>query len=193
MRVVAARVALVLIASACATAPSPSEAPEGPFGPETTCANEGVPYRVTLPETWFVHPQDADIRIGACTHFGPEPFDHDADALPGGRGSSVWLTYLNGGCLMFDLIMDVRRVEETSVAGVPAYRIVSTFPDGSRDYMYLVDLNPPHLAATGPDAADADCDQARGLTLGTREGVPGDFEMNRAIVDRMASTLQVGD
>jgi hypothetical protein len=169
--------------------------PEGPLGPEATCINEGVPFRVTYPAAWFVHPQDSAIQVGACTSFGPEPFEHGAQERVGG-GSSAWVTYLHGTCLAFEEIVEVLRVEETLVAGMTAYRIQSRIWDGPIHYMYVVNLTPAN-PVYGPDASCGTNPQTpdlqQGLLLATVEDAPGDFDVNRAVVDRMAKTLQVGD
>ena len=150
--------------------------------------NEGGGFHVTYPEAWYVHPQDTTNRVGACTHFSMEPFEvdrGDRDEVPGG-GASVWLTYVHGSCIGFYDEEEILQRDELVVAGLPALRIESRLFDLPRDYRYVVDFNPPHLLG-------ADCEDGLGLILATNEDAPGDFEVNRAVVDRMARTLRVDD
>jgi hypothetical protein len=182
---------------ACA-APTPSSLAERASTPpgvaeEAVCVSAELRYRLSIPADWFAHPADPVTGVPACSRFGPEPFGFTIDELPGG-GGSAWVIPLVRSCLAFDLITVVDSIIAIEVAGWPTYLIESHTGDRS-DVTYVVNINPdapvihyPPLLGPSPGS---DCRATRGLMIGTREGVPGDFDANRRVVDRMIATLQI--
>lgn len=192
--------ALTILVSACAVDPPHESDPTSDAatlastmaGDGTTCVGDAVLYRATYPADWFVHPVDAGLGVAECSQFGPQPFEFDPSDVPGG-GGSVWLRAFSRGCFEYDQSTVVDTVHQVEVADLPAYRVESRIGGRVRDYTYVVNLNAPEPVLLHPGFGlpeDADCSNAAGLVLGTQEGVPGDFDANRAVVDAMAATLE---
>lgn len=155
---------------------------------EATCANTEVGYSISYPAEWFVQPQDHAAGVPACALFAADPFEYAPGRFPG-FGASVYVTAWQGACLEFDMVDPTPDVlEEVSVDGLPAYRILFLPPGASESHSYLVNLSPdlgPVLGGVGVGS----CESSHALSLRSDGHAPGDYELNRRVVDRMVATL----
>lgn len=164
--------------------PAPAETRPAPTpeagNPETTlaasCTGPAGRYEVRYPEGWHT---DAD----GCGFFDPEPLD-----LEGGiGGAGLAAISVDVEPVPFEIATDpgeaarLSSEEKTTVDGRPAVRQlrVSTgagaVPEGTRTYVYLLDLGGETLLAS------------------TRDTGEGDFPERRRVLDRMMASLEVRD
>ena len=179
--------------------PSPTALPTLAAKPEdyqeVTCVNSAIGYELTYPASWFVHPPAEDVS--ECALFGPSEFT--AETASAGEGASVFVFQLGGPCLEFDSIVDITDWARYSIDGYPAVRIDAVAGD-TRDRSYIVNLRPdvapvmtePRVIQPQASPPASDCEGGLGLWLVAREGWPGSFEENRAVLDRIAAMLRIG-
>lgn len=161
-----------------------------PRGPETVCRNAEAGYSLAYPTAWFVHPPDADRGIPGCALFGAEPFDFVATRPPG-LGASVSVTTWTGSCLEFDSIDPLPDVlNSVTIGGHPAFEIQFRPPGALKSHGYLVNLSPESGEVLQLEG-DASCEQSHALSIRADGSAPGDYELNRHVVDRMAATLSI--
>ena len=161
----------LLIATACGTSePEPSRIQD-----VVTCANEAVPYSVDYPADWYVVPADEQNGIPACTYFGPEPFEFQESNVPLQTGASVVVS-AHRDCMLDEFEPASRR--RLQLDGFPAREDV--FVNPVEIFQYVVELRP-----------GVECSQQEILVIRTEGEVPGDYEMNRAVVRQLAQTLDI--
>jgi hypothetical protein len=142
-----------------------------------------------------VHPPAEDVS--ECALFGPSEFT--AETASAGEGASVFVFQLGGPCLEFDSIVDITDWARYSIDGYPAVRIDAVAGD-TRDRSYILNLRPdiapvmtePRVIQPQASPPASDCEGGLGLWLVAREGWPGSFEENRAVLDRIAAMLRIG-
>lgn len=158
-----------------------------PVGQEKRCGNSEVGYELAYPADWFVHPADPSRDIAPCSLFAAEPFEYRPVA-PADFGASVYVSDFEGGCVEFDMIDPHPDVlEDVTVAGLPAHRIVFRPPGALELHSYLVNLRPQD----GPVLQGDACGHSHGLSIRSDRWAGGDYELNTRVVDRMAATLEV--
>lgn len=176
----------VLTADGLASAPEPS--PAAKALQVATCEHSAGVYRIVLPEGWWTNPEFEDPELGrvdACRFFAPSEFDvTSADReMPIPDGTAIWISYIGNGCVGY--INEVLTTAEMTIGGYAAR--VSELAFGKEEagppftYEYLVTLRP-----------DADCEtDGQYIYALTSRNLAGDFDDNRAALDRMMETIEI--
>ncbi|MGZ8481353.1 MAG: hypothetical protein ACXWWO_02730 [Candidatus Limnocylindria bacterium] len=154
------------------------------------CEHTTGAYRAAVPEGWWVNPEFDDAELGsvsACRFFGPDDFEiMSADRYtPFPQGTAIWMEFLDEGCVGYvNPILDSR---ETTVDGYPAR--ISRLAQGK------LETNPEHTYEyVVTVTADAQCEGDGEYILAfTRRDLAGDYEENKAILDRMMESLQISE
>lgn len=174
-----ARTAFVaLVLAACGgVEQSPSAASDAEDWP--VCQGDG--WSVSYPPDWSVHPPDPARDLAACALFAQEAFQATPEDDWGWSGAQIVLG-LEAGCRgSFEV---VTSEEESEIEGFPAWR--RSLRDGHGDegpataYEYFINLSP-----------GAECEAGRWFYGRTEADDPGDFEVNRAVLDEMIATLHL--
>lgn len=185
-------------ASVVSISPSPTALPKLAAKPEhyqeATSVNSAIGYELTYPASWFVHPPAQNVS--ECALFGPSEFT--AETASAGAGASVFVFQLGGPCLEYDLVWDISDWARYAIDGYPALRIDAVAGD-TRDRSYIGNLRPdvapvmtePRVIQPQASPPASDCEGGLGLLLVAREGRPGSFEENGAVLDRMAAMLRI--
>lgn len=137
---------------------------------EVICSNAELGYSVSYPASWYVFPAADPVR--ACTVFGPEPFDAEA-------GGSIKLSAIQGAC--YDKTREPDAVARVVVDGSPTERREYDVLFNGPGYIYVVDRNPIPSCGNETDL----------LLLETDHDAPGDFEVNKRVLDRIVATLDL--
>jgi hypothetical protein len=165
---------------------APSGGPLAQDGPD--CRHTSGAYSVTLPAGWWTnvaYDHEELGEIGACESFAPAEFDPTTASReqPRPDGIAIALDYLDGSCVGF--INPILEERETTVDGHPA-RVLELAQGKEEDnppghYQYIVDLAP-----------DLECEAGGRYIVGTTgTDMVGDYEENKAILDRMMETMVV--
>lgn len=164
-----------------------------PFGADVfedpdSCEHSSGVYRVAFPDAWWWNTEYEHAELGelaACTYFAPDEFDITTasreDTVP--QGVAISMQYLDDGCLgFFTPVLSSREVNidgYTAVVEERAERPTEDSPPGG--YGYRIDLNP-----------DVPCEEGgQFITAGTGVDSAGDYEENKAMLDRMMSTMEI--
>ena len=142
------------------------------------CEHPDIPYTVSYPNGWFVHPPDAERQIPPCAYFGPAPFELSPDRRGQLAGHSV-IVVLNRACMEYEEAPISRR--DLVIDAFPAWvaEVGPGFTQGI--YHYVLNLTP-----------DVPCHvAARQIVVETRPERPGAYEDNKRVVDQMATSLDV--
>ena len=144
-----------------------------------TCTNERDNYEVTFPDDWWTNTEIG--KYPACVWFSPTFYEvPDENAVPDEIAIEiVWLDGDRG------YLTEPVSHEEVIVGGQPAVRIEvlgtsESTPDGRPDgmsYEYVIRLGP--TPEEGPN-----------LLVRTDTDMGGDYELNKAVMDRMMSTIE---
>lgn len=149
------------------------------FTDPDTCTNPEAGYTVSYPDDWYTN-----TAIGeqpACTWFTPDFFEVD---VPGQVPSEIWITIaMFDGRVGYTMLNVMESSAETLVGGFAGHRAefwtLETVDDpesGRLAFHYVVPLDsagPTLVAATSPDIAD-------------------DYELSKAVLDRIMASLQFG-
>ena len=147
------------------------------FDDTQTCANDVGGYSVEFPATWFTNePGEAP----PCSWFSaqsPESGTARLVALSAPAHVPIWIKIFEGG---IGQIPEWPRLltEEVAIDGLGGHRTEDLAPGRPPELMYgysvWLDANPTGLK----------------LTAGTSSAADGDYELNKAVLDRMMSTLE---
>lgn len=159
------------------------------FDDPDSCEHSSGVYRVAFPDAWWYnleYDHDQLGEIAECRFFAPEAFDIDtADRQqPVPDGVAITINYLEGGCIgYFSAVLEQRevtvdghqgRVEELTEGPVES--------DEPYIYSYVIDLR-PDVPCESPESAY--------ITAGTSRDRAGDYEDNKALLDRMMQTMEI--
>lgn len=160
---------------------APNPAADALFLIRDECQNDDAGYRLEFPDDWWTNTAFGDV--GACSWFAPTSFEAtDPSEVP--DEIAIVIEYLEG---------DRGSVEETIsrefglVGGTqPAVRVEERGAEGEggimpsswREYSYLVQLGPTE--EHGPN-----------LVIRTDTDMGGDYELNKAVIDRIVATLEL--
>jgi hypothetical protein len=166
----------------------PSPTTSVPAVEVATCEHSTGAYQVVLPEGWWTNPEFEDDELGvvaACRFFGRAEFDVATGnrERPVPDGTAIWIDYLENSCIGY--INPILSSRETTVDGFAA--TVSELAFGKEEtnpphaYEYVVKLTPDVECESGADYIYA---------VTTRD-LAGDYEENKALLDRMMETIEV--
>lgn len=147
---------------------APNAEADGLFLDRNTCTNADEGYRVAFPKDWVTN--TAVGEVGACSWFAPTPFGLDgSEAVPDEVSIVIDIVQRDNYTGGSDPDIDAEGLIGLTQ---PAFRV-----NGADQYTYVVLLGPPGdgptlLAWTSPDFA-------------------GDYELNKAILDRMMATMEL--
>ena len=184
--------------------PSASEAPsEAPSEPEETpppigasfqiaanpeadalfldrdsCQNLRDGYQVQFPDAWYTNTEYRDFA--PCVWFSPTDYDTDGDSVP--PEVAITVEWVGGDVGTFN--EELSR-EEGEVGLQPAVRTElagsgtpgSEFPPEWRMYRYVIQLG--RTPEEGPN-----------LVVSTTNEMGGDYELNKAVLDRILATIE---
>lgn len=147
------------------------------FADADTCTNPEGRYTVSFPESWYTNTAIGDVP--ACSWFSPTFYE----ATPGGETPeeiAIAITVFEGaiGVIWADLYS-----EEVTLDGVPARRSETGFTKGSEtptdrfQYSYLARL-------------DDDPSEGEKLWAFTGTDYGGEYELNKAVFDRIMASLE---
>lgn len=176
------------------TATPDESAADGEFGADVfddpdDCSHPSGAYRVAFPDAWWWNTDYEDPDIGpvaACRFFAPSSFDAFSatrrNAVP--TGVAIWLDYAERGC--FGFINPVLEEHELMIDGFTA--TVREFAQGQQGdappayYQYIIQLTP-----------EVACEDAASKAIVATTGVDmfGDYEDNKAMLDRMMETMEI--
>jgi hypothetical protein len=144
------------------------------------CENAEDGYRLEFPEEWYTNTEIGDVP--ACSWFSPTFYEADesGDVPP---EIAITITYLTGDSGSFE--EDISREEVMVGATQPAVRVEYRGAEGEggmkpadwRQYVYLVQLGPTE--EEGPN-----------LLVQTNTDMGGDYELNKAVLDRIMATIE---
>jgi hypothetical protein len=133
-----------------------------------TCTNDRDNYEVTFPDDWWTNTAFGNGRYPACIWFSPTFYEvTDLDAVP--DEIAITITWMAGDSGSFE---DPIRREFVTVGGQAAVRV--EYPGR---YVYQVQLGP--TPEEGPN-----------LLVETSSEMGGDYELNKAVMDRMMATIE---
>lgn len=180
--------------TAAATRTAPATATATPFGAAVfgdpdSCEHSSGAYRVAFPDAWWYnleYEHDQLGEIAECRFFAPEAFDIDtADRQqPVPHGVAITIDYLEGGCFgYFSEILEQREITVDGHQGrVEELTRGPADSDEPHYYHYLIDLR-PDVPCESPESAY--------ITAGTSRERAGDYEDNKALLDRMMQTMDI--
>lgn len=172
-------------------APTPTATPfaAAEFDDPDSCLNEQAGYRIAFPDSWWTNTAYEDPNLGptaACVYFAPAAFDvttaTQEEPIPEGVAITASHTL---GCLGY--IHPTKSSTDMMISGFDAR--AEELAEGKREsnppllYRYVVDRLP-----------DASCEgEANGdmLLFTTAPDMPGDYEENKAMLDRMMQTVEI--
>ena len=139
------------------------------------CQNLQDGYQLVFPEEWYTNTEIRDVP--ACSWFSPGFYTVAGDELPDEIAIEIfWLDGARG------YLGEPMSRDEGMIAGQSAARIeigdTSDDPDGDGTmYEYVVQLGPP--GEEGPT-----------LVARTDTDMGGDYELNKAVLDRIMATME---
>jgi hypothetical protein len=140
------------------------------------CQNLRDGYRLVFPDDWYTNTEIRDVP--ACSWFSPVFYTvDDGDEVPDEIAIEIfWLDGARG------YLGEPMSRDEGMIAGQSAFRIETggTSDDPAGDgtmYEYVVQLGPPG-------------DQAPNLVARTDTDMGGDYELNKAVLDRIMATIE---
>ncbi len=133
-----------------------------------TCMNERDNYEVTFPDDWWTNTEIG--RNPACVWFSPTHYEvPDPNEVP--DEIAITIEWFPGDVGRHDA--DIVSREDVIVGGQAANRV--EWDDDT--YWYVVQLGP--TPEEGPN-----------LLVQTSEEMGGDYELNKAVMDRMMATIE---
>ena len=160
---------------------SPNPEADALFLDRDQCQNDADGYRVQFPEAWYTNTAIGDVE--PCRWFAPTSFEvDDPSAVP--AEVAIVIELLNGdrGSFEEQISHDFGLVGGTQLATRAEYRGAGgqggTKPPDWRGYEYLVQLGPTE--EEGPN-----------LLIRTDTDMGGDYELNKAVLDRIVATMEL--
>lgn len=144
------------------------------------CQNPRDGYRLQFPEEWWTNTEIGDFA--PCTWFSPTFYEvPDVKAVP--DEIAIVIEY-HGGSV--GTLEEIVRQDSVTVGGQPASRVEvrgasgegGTMPRDWYEYRYEIQLGPTEEA--GPN-----------LLARTNTDMGGDYELNKAVLDRLMATLEL--
>ncbi len=180
--------------SAEAATPSPSEDHPGQLGfsvmpnPDADtlfldrdeCENSEDGYRLQFPDAWYTNTEIGDVP--ACSWFSPTFYEAD-DSGDVPAEIAITVEYLDGDYGSFEEMVSREEVivGSTQIANRVEWRGAEgeggLMPTDWRQYEYLVQLGPTE--EEGPN-----------LLVQTNTEMGGDYELNKAVLDRIMATIE---
>ena len=154
---------------------TPDPAADSLFLDRDECENRQDGYELQFPDAWYTNTEIRDVP--ACSWFSPEVFTvDDFDDIPDEIAIEIfWLAGDRG------YHGEILARDEGIVGGQYAARVeVEGTPDdatGGTSYEYVIQLGP--TPEEGPN-----------LVARTDTDMGGDYELNRAVLDRMMATIE---
>lgn len=161
--------------------PSSVESPAIPADGEwLACLGAG--YAVAYPAGWFVHEPDQATGAAECALFAAKPFAGQSEEDGGWTGAQIVLAAGEGCIGTFETRISERQLE---IDHYPAWArdfAAGEGPNAGRPvaYQYFVNVSP-----------DQPCESGRWFIGRTEIGAPGEHFENKAILDRMMSSLRL--
>lgn len=143
------------------------------FGDRDSCTSVDDGFRVDFPDAWWTNTAIGDVT--PCNWFAPTTFGvTDPSRVP--AEIAITITWMEGDSGSFD--EEISR--ESGVVGgtQPAVRVEYERNDGGRYYVYQVQLGP--TPEEGPN-----------LLARTSTDMAGDYELNKAVLDRIIATMEL--
>jgi hypothetical protein len=146
------------------------------FGQPDTCTNPVDGYSVTFPDDWYTNTETGDLP--ACSWFTPEFFEVTE---PGEAPDQIWISSgVTEGAIGYIGTTEIYSDEAVTIDGFEARRVeYNPNPMGDpeyRRYHYTIILDE---GAGGPT-----------FVAGTDTDMAGDYELARAILDRIMASLE---
>ncbi|HEX5039943.1 MAG TPA: hypothetical protein VFW95_07400 [Candidatus Limnocylindria bacterium] len=179
--------------NSAAPSPSPSEVGElRPFAVASNseadalfldrddCENSADGYRLEFPDAWYTNTAIGDVE--PCSWFSPTFYEvPDPSDVP--PEIAITIEYIDSAFAVNEDVISSQRgiVGGTQSAWRAEYRHggegATPDPSGWQGYLYVVLLGPSQ--ATGPN-----------LVLSTATDMGGDYELNKAVLDRIVATME---
>ncbi len=145
------------------------------FAVRDSCRNPQDGYELAYPDDWYTNTEIRDVP--ACSWFSPSFYTvDDADAVPAEIAIEIFWTPGDRGATT-----DVLASEDGLVGGQYATRIetagTAADPAQGTSYEYVIQLGPTR--EEGPN-----------LVARTDTEMGGDYELNKAVLDRIVSTME---
>jgi hypothetical protein len=135
------------------------------------CENAEDGYRLEFPEEWYTNTEIGDVP--ACSWFSPTFYEaDDSGAVP--PEIAITIEILDGDRGYHD---DFISNEEVVVGATQDARRIEVESDGTTMYEYVVQLGP--TSEEGPN-----------LLARTDTDMGGDYELNKAVLDRIMATIE---
>jgi hypothetical protein len=135
------------------------------------CENAEDGYRLEFPEEWYTNTEIGDVP--ACSWFSPTFYEaDDSGAVP--PEIAITIEILDGDRGYHD---DFISNEEVVVGATQDARRIEVESDGTTMYEYVVQLGP--TPEEGPN-----------LLARTDTDMGGDYELNKAVLDRIMATVE---
>ena len=169
--------------------PTPDPFGSAVFDDPNSCEHSSGTYRVAFPESWWWNTEYEHDELGtlaACRFFSPEQYDITTASReqPIPHRVSIWMDYAEGGC--YGYINPILEKRTVTIDGFTA--TATEFAEGKREdnppsyYQYVIDLTP-----------ELPCEDPQSARFSATTGVDlyGDYEDNKAMLDRMMETLRI--
>jgi hypothetical protein len=135
------------------------------------CENAEDGYRLEFPEEWYTNTEIGDVP--ACSWFSPTFYEaDDSGAVP--PEIAITIEILDGDRGYHD---DFISNEEVVVGATQVAHRIEVESDGTTMYEYVVQLGP--TSEEGPN-----------LLARTDTDMGGDYELNKAVLDRIMATIE---
>ena len=135
------------------------------------CENPEDGYRLQFPEEWYTNTEIGDVP--ACSWFSPTFYEAD-DSVAVPDEIAITIEILDGDRGYHD---DFISNEEVIVGATQTAHRVEVESDGKMMYEYVVQLGP--TSQEGPN-----------LLARTDTAMGGDYELNKAVLDRIMATIE---
>jgi len=167
-------------ATPSASADAPGPFPVAPnadadalFVARDECENLDAGYRVSFPDSWWTN--TAIGEVGPCAWFSPTFYEvDDPSVTPDEIAITIERMEGDSGAHGDDISREFGLIGETQ----PAVRVEWQLADGSRMYVYQVQLG--RTPEEGPN-----------LLAMTSTNMGGDYELNKAVLDRIMATMEL--
>jgi hypothetical protein len=142
------------------------------------CENRRDGYQLQFPDEWYTNTEYRNFA--PCVWFAPDDYETDGDSVP--PEIAITIEWVPGDVGFFN--EELSR-EEGEVGLQPAVRIEeagagtegSEFPPDWRGYSYVIQLG--RTPEEGPN-----------LVVRTTNEMGGDYELNKAVLDRILATIE---
>jgi hypothetical protein len=143
------------------------------FAERFTCENSEEGYQVDFPAEWNANAEFG--RVQPCSWFAPTEYETgDPGELPDEVAIEIFV--LDGG-RDYDAIVEITDQDEGIIGATQPTARVRYETDGVEHYEYVVQLG--RTPEEGPN-----------LVARTASDMGGDFDLNRAVLDRMMATME---